>query len=179
LIEYLGELVDEGKTALLGQARALLFPIDWPEPFGLVMIEALACGTPVIAYGRGSVPEIIEHGRNGFIVCDEEETAQAVARLSQIDRRECRKSFEQRFTVEFMARGYLDIYERLIRARGTAHDDGGLNALYGTRKRLRQHVGAARPGHGCDLGSGRPLARLRSSHGTCNRTRTRRPSKRV
>ena len=117
LIEFLGELDDEGKTALLGQARALLFPIDWPEPFGLVMIEALACGTPVIAYGRGSVPEIIEHGRNGFIVRDEEEAAQAVARLSQIDRRECRKSFEQRFTVELMARGYLDIYERLISAR--------------------------------------------------------------
>jgi glycosyltransferase involved in cell wall biosynthesis len=116
-IEFEGELDDAGKERLLGGARGLLFPIDWPEPFGIAMIEALACGTPVIAYARGSVPEIVEDGVNGFIVRDEDEAAAAVARLSDIDRRACRESFERRFDAKRMARAYADIYERLIRAR--------------------------------------------------------------
>jgi glycosyltransferase involved in cell wall biosynthesis len=115
--DFEGELDDAGKQRLLGSARALLFPINWPEPFGIVMIEALACGTPVIAFSRGSVPEIVEHGVNGFIVRDEDEAVDAIARLSEIDRRACRDSFERRFTAKRMARAYVEIYERLIRER--------------------------------------------------------------
>ncbi|VXB39142.1 Glycosyl transferase [Burkholderia sp. 8Y] len=117
LIEFVGEQDDAGKSRIIGEARALLFPIDWPEPFGLVMIEALACGTPVIAFGRGSVPEIIEDGVNGFIVRNEDEAVDALARLPQIDRRRCRETFERRFTAERMAREYVDVYQRLLDAR--------------------------------------------------------------
>jgi glycosyltransferase involved in cell wall biosynthesis len=116
LIEYVGEQDDAGKGRLLGNARALLFPVNWPEPFGLVMIEALACGTPVIAFGRGSVPEIIEDGVNGFIVHSEDEAVRAVARLPEIDRRRCRETFERRFTAKRMARDYVDVYRRLLNA---------------------------------------------------------------
>jgi len=117
LIDYAGEQDDTGKSRLIGHARALLFPIDWPEPFGLVMIEALACGTPVIAFGRGSVPEIIEDGVNGFVVCNEDEAVEAVARLPQINRHRCRESFERRFMAERMAGDYVDVYRRLLDAR--------------------------------------------------------------
>jgi len=117
LIEYVGEQDDTGKRRLIGSARALLFPIDWPEPFGLVMIEALACGTPVIAFGRGSVPEIIEDGVNGFVVRNEDEAVEAVARLPQIDRRRCRDTFDRRFTAHRMAGDYVDVYQRLVNAR--------------------------------------------------------------
>ncbi|MDR5794999.1 MULTISPECIES: glycosyltransferase family 4 protein [unclassified Caballeronia] len=116
-VEFVGELDDHGKRGLLGHARAMLFPIAWPEPFGIAMIEALACGTPVIAFGRGSVPEIIEHGVSGFIVRDEDEAVEAVARLPEIDRRACRARFEQFFTAERMARAYVEVYERLVRER--------------------------------------------------------------
>ena len=93
-------------------ADALLFPIDWPEPFGLVMIEAMACGTPVIAYACGSVPEVIEDGLTGFIVHDEDEAVAAVARLPTLDRMAIRRRFEERFSATAMARRYLDLYER-------------------------------------------------------------------
>jgi glycosyltransferase involved in cell wall biosynthesis len=109
LIEFAGELDNAGIRRLLGEARALLFPVDWPEPFGLAMIEALACGTPVVAYPRGAVPEIIEHGVNGFIVRNEDEAVQAVARLPEIDRRACRESFERGFTADRMARAYVNV----------------------------------------------------------------------
>ncbi len=109
LIEFIGEVDDPGKRELLGNACGMLFPIDWPEPFGLAMIEALACSTPVIAFGRGSVPEIIEHGVSGFIVRDEQEAAEAVARLPEIDRRACRERFERLFTTDRMARAYVDV----------------------------------------------------------------------
>jgi len=114
-LEDIGEVDDSEKGALLGRARALLFPIDWEEPFGLVMIEALACGTPVIAFRRGSVPEIIEDGVTGFVVDSVEDAVAAVGRLDEIDRSVCRRVFEERFTAERMARDYAAIYRRLAR----------------------------------------------------------------
>jgi glycosyltransferase involved in cell wall biosynthesis len=122
LIEYIGEISEAEKAAFLGGASALLFPIDWPEPFGLVMIEALACGTPVVAFRAGSVPEVLEDGVTGFVV-DTVEDAIAVTRsVKDIDRLRCRAVFEDRFSVGRMAKDYLALYERLIsaRARGTA-----------------------------------------------------------
>ena len=116
-VEFIGEIGEKEKEELLGGAHALLFLIDWPEPFGLVMIEALACGTPVIAWRCGSVPEVIEDGRTGFIVQSMEEAAQAVERVLEIDRLECRKAFEERFTSRRMAEDYLRIYERLLAER--------------------------------------------------------------
>ncbi|KQP32383.1 glycosyltransferase family 4 protein [Methylobacterium sp. Leaf100] len=113
---YVGPVDDAAKGRLLGDARALLFPIDWPEPFGLVMIEAMACGTPVIAWNRGSVPEIIEDGITGFIVSSEAEAVAALARVGDLDRARVRKRFEARFTAERMAADYLSIYRRLLSA---------------------------------------------------------------
>jgi len=117
LVEFIGEIGDDEKSAFLGGAEALLFPIDWPEPFGLVMIEAMACGTPVIAYGCGSVPEVIEDGLTGFIVSNEEEAAQAIARVPSLNRLEVRRRFEERFSAVAMARRYLDLYAGLGTAR--------------------------------------------------------------
>jgi glycosyltransferase involved in cell wall biosynthesis len=114
LIDFIGEIGESEKQEFLGNATALLFPIDWSEPFGLVMIEALACGTPVIAYRRGSVPEIIEHGRSGFIVDNQKSAIKAVQNISSIDRRECRKAFEERFTSSQMAEGYAKVYQQLM-----------------------------------------------------------------
>ncbi len=119
LIEFLGEIGGERKSDLLGGAEALLFPIDWPEPFGLVMIEAMACGTPVVAFNCGSVPEVIEHGVTGFIVDGVEGAVQAVRRIGEIDRRRVRARFELRFSATAMARRYLDLYDRLIEAPET------------------------------------------------------------
>lgn len=114
LIEYLGEMGEADKDAFLGQAYALLFPIDWPEPFGLVMIEALACGTPVIAYRRGSVPEVLDDGVTGWIVESLEEAVQAVARVATLSRTRCRQVFEERFSASRMAQDYLRIYQQLL-----------------------------------------------------------------
>jgi glycosyltransferase involved in cell wall biosynthesis len=113
LIEFIGEISDDAKREFLGRARALVFPIDWPEPFGLVMIEALACGTPVIARRCGSVPELILHGQTGYIVDTLEEMATAVKTLDRIDRAECRRDVAARFTVERMVDGYEAIYRSL------------------------------------------------------------------
>jgi glycosyltransferase involved in cell wall biosynthesis len=118
LIEFIGEISDAEKSAFLGNAIALLFPIDWPEPFGLVMIEAMACGTPVVAWRCGSVGEIVEHGKTGFIIGTEDEAVRAVLNLPQIDRRTVRKVFEERFTADVMARNYLPLYWRLCGAAG-------------------------------------------------------------
>jgi glycosyltransferase involved in cell wall biosynthesis len=112
-VEFVGEIGDQQKASFLGNAAALLFPIDWPEPFGLVMIEAMSCGTPIIAFGCGSVPEIIDHGVSGFIVSSVEEAVEAVSRVPTLDRRLVRATFETRFTSARMARDYLAIYERL------------------------------------------------------------------
>jgi len=116
-VEYIGEINDGDKNEFLGGALALLFPICWPEPFGLVIIEAMACGTPVIAYPCGSVPEIVEDGVTGFIVKDIEEGASAVERVSALDRNRIRERFERRFTVEQMGNKYLDVYRRLMDSR--------------------------------------------------------------
>ena len=116
LIEYIGEIGDHEKSEFLSGALGLLVPIDWPEPFGLVMIEAMACGTPVIAYNRGSVPEIVEENLTGFIVEDEISSAAAVNRLAQLDRGMIRKQFETRFTARRMALDYLAAYRKLMKA---------------------------------------------------------------
>ena len=113
LIEFVGEISDNQKSDFLGGAEALLFPIDWPEPFGLVMIEAIACGTPVIAYDCGSAPEVIEDGLTGFIVRDDAQAIAAVGRLAGLDRRAIRRRFEERFSATAMATRYIDIYSRL------------------------------------------------------------------
>jgi glycosyltransferase involved in cell wall biosynthesis len=112
LIEFLGEVNDGDKAELLGDALALLFPIDWPEPFGMVLIEALACGTPVIARRRGSVPEIVTDGRTGVLCETEDEMVAAVERVARMSRAACRAEFEKRFTVATMAGAYLRLYER-------------------------------------------------------------------
>jgi glycosyltransferase involved in cell wall biosynthesis len=116
LVEYIGEISDREKPDFLSGALGLLLPIDWPEPFGLVMIEAMACGTPVIAYNRGSVAEIVEDGLTGFIVEDEISAVAAVDRLATLDRRTIRAEFEARFTARRMALDYLDAYHELVEA---------------------------------------------------------------
>jgi glycosyltransferase involved in cell wall biosynthesis len=98
----------------------LLFPIDWPEPFGLVMIEAMACGTPVIAFRAGSVPEVLEHGKTGFIVKDVDEAVLAVPAAARLDRENIRARFEERFTAAHMAKTYLTVYQSLIEGRKPA-----------------------------------------------------------
>ncbi|MDB5653323.1 MAG: glycosyl transferase [Tardiphaga sp.] len=113
LVEYIGEIGDHEKPQFLSGALGLLLPIDWPEPFGLVMIESMACGTPVIAYNRGSVPEIIDQGLTGFIVEDETSAVAAVGRLQGMDRAAIRKQFETRFTARRMALDYLAAYRDL------------------------------------------------------------------
>ena len=117
LVEFIGEISERHKNAFLGQAKALLFPIDWPEPFGLVMIEAMACGLPVIAFPGGSVCEIIDDGVTGFIVDTIEDAVDAVRRLDRIDRRTCRQTFERRFTARRMASQYVDVFRKLIATR--------------------------------------------------------------
>jgi glycosyltransferase involved in cell wall biosynthesis len=114
-VEFIGEIGDSEKTDFLGRAAALLLPICWPEPFGLVMIEAMACGTPVIAYPCGAVPEIVEHGVTGFIVNNAAQAAEAVHRAPLLDRARIRAVFEARFTAERMTRDYLAVYEALVR----------------------------------------------------------------
>jgi glycosyltransferase involved in cell wall biosynthesis len=116
-VDYLGEVDDAGKNEILGNAAALLFPIDWPEPFGLVVIEALACGTPVVAFRRGAVPEILDDGETGFLVDSVEEAVRAVGCIAELSRRVCRQAFEERFTAERMTRDYLRVYQRLILQR--------------------------------------------------------------
>ncbi len=120
-VEFIGEINEAQKPAFLSGAKALLFPINWPEPFGLVMIEAMACGTPVIAFKRGSVPEVIEHGVTGFIVEDEIGALDAVSRLNELSRTKIRAQFEQRFTAKVMANNYLNLYSEIIHARKHPH----------------------------------------------------------
>jgi len=117
LIEFIGEIGEEQKNDFLGNALALLFPIDWPEPFGLVMIEAMACGTPVIARIRGSVQEVMEPGVTGYVFSTIEEAAGAARDIGRLSRKRCRQVFENRFTSERMARDYLDVYRKLINDR--------------------------------------------------------------
>jgi glycosyltransferase involved in cell wall biosynthesis len=120
LVDYIGEIGDNEKNDFLGQAYALLFPIDWPEPFGLVMIEALACGTPVIAYQQGSVPEIIENGVTGWIVKSMDDALAAIQQVSTLSRRYCRQVFEERFLVSRMAKDYIYLYQTLLEKRNAS-----------------------------------------------------------
>jgi Glycosyltransferase len=114
LIEYVGEITENEKQEFLSNAIALVFPINWIEPFGLVMIEAMACATPVVAWNRGSVPEVIEHGVNGFIVDNVDDAVEAVRNIGLIDRLECRRVFEDRFTATRMASDYIKVYSKVI-----------------------------------------------------------------
>jgi glycosyltransferase involved in cell wall biosynthesis len=125
-VEFIGEINDQQKPAFLSGAHALLFPIDWPEPFGLVMIEAMACGTPVIAFRAGSVPEVIDEGVTGFIVSNEAEAVAATRRLHQLDRATVRATFDRRWTARRMAEDYVKLYQALAarawRLRAVADD---------------------------------------------------------
>jgi glycosyltransferase involved in cell wall biosynthesis len=120
LVTFVGEIGEADKNDFIGNASALLMPIDWPEPFGLVMIEAMACGTPVIAYGHGSVPEIVDEGVTGFIVGDQQQAIEAARNIHRIDRKRCREVFERRFAARVMARHYLDVYHELVDKRVAA-----------------------------------------------------------
>ncbi len=113
-VEFVGEIDERRKASFLGEARALLFPIDWPEPFGLVMIEAMACGTPVLAFRHGSVPEVIDDGVTGFIVDSEAEAIRRIGALVSLDRARVRRRFEERFTVSRMASDYVRLYKGLV-----------------------------------------------------------------
>jgi glycosyltransferase involved in cell wall biosynthesis len=113
-IEFIGEINEHQKGEFLGQALGLLFPIDWPEPFGLVMIEAMACGTPVLAFQRGSVPEIIKDGRTGIVVQSKQEAVRNLPRLLSLDRAIVRQEFEQRFSARRMARDHVRLYHKLL-----------------------------------------------------------------
>jgi glycosyltransferase involved in cell wall biosynthesis len=123
--EFVGEIGGAAKDEFLGNAYALLFPIDWPEPFGLVMIEAMACGTPVIAYRNGSVPEVIENRVTGFIVDNQEDAVRAVAGVAELSRRRCREVFDRRFCDERMARDYLSVYRQVLEQSKRGRDAFG------------------------------------------------------
>ncbi|MBW8888590.1 MAG: glycosyltransferase family 4 protein [Fibrobacteres bacterium] len=151
-IEFVGEIGEAEKAGFLGGAMALLFPVDWPEPFGLVMIEAMACGTPVIAFRRGSVPEVIDEGVSGFIVENTEAAAGAVAKASGLDRARVRAAFEQRFTTERMAAGYLRLYKRLLASRPEPVPQGGPYAREHDRSGRLFHSGRGIPGREAEPG---------------------------
>lgn len=129
-VDFLGEIGEEQKGEFLANAAALLFPVDWPEPFGLVMIESLACGTPVIAFRRGSVPEIVDHGLTGFVVDNVEEAAAAARRISLIKRPVCRSEFERRFSARRMCHDYVHVYRQVLADhRRRAISSGGLTLV--------------------------------------------------
>jgi glycosyltransferase involved in cell wall biosynthesis len=117
-VEFIGEVGGARKDEFLGNSHALLFPIDWPEPFGLVMIEAMACGTPVVAWRNGSVPEVIEEGVTGFVVDNVDDAVRAVGRVDTLSRLACRQQFEARFDAGRMTSDYVDLYRRLAGATG-------------------------------------------------------------
>ena len=143
LVEFIGEISEAEKGRFLGDARALLFPIDWPEPFGLVMIEALACGLPVVAWRRGSAPEVLEDGACGFIVDNVDEAVAAVGRIGELSRDRCRETFERRFSVSRMARDYVAIFERLL---GLHLAGGRRNETHALRPGRAARSGLASPG---------------------------------
>jgi glycosyltransferase involved in cell wall biosynthesis len=145
-IEFIGEINESAKNEFLGQAAALLFPIDWPEPFGLVMIEAMACGTPVLAFRRGSIPEIVEDGLTGRIVSDVEEAVRAIPELLALDRQAIRARFEERFSAARMTTDYVWLYQKLLR-KHTASGDRH-SALAARSATIGGHREEHRPRHG-------------------------------
>jgi glycosyltransferase involved in cell wall biosynthesis len=140
-VEFIGEVGEKEKNEFLGNALALLFPIDWPEPFGLVMIEAMACGTPVIAYRNGSVPEVMVDGVTGFVVDNLNQAVQAVERVPGLSRAGCRRAFEERFTVPRMARDYVRIYEAVV-SQGPRGADGSARPARSASRVLASRVRA-------------------------------------
>jgi glycosyltransferase involved in cell wall biosynthesis len=117
LVTFVGEIGEEAKNDFIGNAKAFLMPVDWPEPFGLVVIEALACGTPVIAYALGAIPELVDDGVTGFLARDQQQAIAAARRIDEIDRGACRETFERRFTSDVMARNYVALYRELVGER--------------------------------------------------------------
>jgi len=132
-VEYVGEIDERGKQELLAGALALVFPIDWPEPFGLVMIEALACGTPVIAWRCGSVPEVIDQGVTGFVCDDLVSAVAAVDQVGSLSRETCRRVFEDRFSAPRMAEDYIEVYRRLVEASHERREQPGPRGLLHSR----------------------------------------------
>jgi glycosyltransferase involved in cell wall biosynthesis len=130
-VEFIGEIGENEKPRFLGQAAALLFPVDWPEPFGLVMIEAMACGTPVIAFKSGSVIEVVEEGVSGFVVETLDEAVAAVGRIETLERAQVRAAFERRFTVERMTRDYARIYQALFASYFASSDPSQVRSAVG------------------------------------------------
>jgi glycosyltransferase involved in cell wall biosynthesis len=143
-VEYIGEISEREKPDFLGNAAALLFPIDWPEPFGIVMIEAMACGTPVIAFRCGSAAEVIDDGVSGFLVNDISEAVAAAERIGEIDRAQVRAAFERRFAIERVAFDYMQIYRGLpglrVSRRRARHADGVELGLVAAANRLEQPI---------------------------------------
>jgi glycosyltransferase involved in cell wall biosynthesis len=152
-IEYIGEIDDQAKSKFLGDARALLFPIDWPEPFGLVMIEAMACGTPVLAFNRGAVAEVVENGVTGYVVGSVGEAICKIGRVLALDRGQVRRRFEERFTASRMTRDYLGIYAHLLEQGAVAP-----KARVSPRLVANGADGAAERPAAAGLGEGVPLA---------------------
>lgn len=140
LIEYVGEVNQQQKNELFGNALVTLFPINWPEPFGLVMIESMACGTPVIAFDRGSVPEVMRDGQTGYIVNTVDEAIEAVKRIDRISRQECRCHFERYFTDSRMAENYVALYRKLIARRHEPYRGGRMRERV-LRPEVARHVG--------------------------------------
>jgi glycosyltransferase involved in cell wall biosynthesis len=145
-VEYVGEVAGAEKVELLGSARALLNPIEWHEPFGLVMIEALACGTPVLAFANGAAPEIVDDGVTGFLCQDQDELEAALGRVDEIDRQACRAAVERRFTTERMVREHLDLFEELLSGSAGADGSAAISIQDRPRRRFRLSIGdRARP----------------------------------
>ncbi len=130
-IDYIGEVFEHEKNELIGNAKAVLFPIDWPEPFGIVMIEALACGTPIVAFDHGSVSEIVDHKETGYICSTLDQAIEAVQLLDHIDRKQCRLTFERRFTAKRMASDYLDLYSQIVGQQSENTSNFSLSASTG------------------------------------------------
>lgn len=124
LVRYVGEISERDKNEFLGNAIAMLAPVNWPEPFGISMIEAIACGTPVVAFPRGSVPEVVDNSESGFIVRDIDEAVAAIGNIQRLSRKKCRRVFERRFTASRMAKDYMKIYERLTGETSDANVSG-------------------------------------------------------
>jgi glycosyltransferase involved in cell wall biosynthesis len=128
-VEYVGEIDERAKSGFLGEASALLFPVDWPEPFGLSMIEAMACGTPVLAFRCGSVPEIIDPGVTGHIVRTVDKATKVLPQVLALDRRKVRQQFEQRFTATRMAKNYVQVYRSLLKRTSLAERSAVISRL--------------------------------------------------
>jgi glycogen synthase len=159
-IEYVGGVIGKKKDDLIGRAKAFLFPIDWEEPFGVAVIDALICGTPVVAMRRGSLPEIIEHGVNGFLADTEEEFKYYMTQVDKIDPAACRQSVINRFTYQVMAQNYLNSYKEIIAADQPAFAPAPARSQFAFYEKLTEKIGEMLPASHVtgDRKSGRPNA---------------------